>query len=248
MNDEWVSAIILGVRSWFKRWVHKDLLSDSCIFTGLSTILWYKVLARCWDHSLGIPIFLNHKPNRLLRFIICPACSIVLEQQKTKQDTDLLQWSYRHFLLLLDPVGLRVDCKRREDKGHRYSLFTYYKSIFAVNAGFGKCPNTTFMRPEAMSCFHCLRDHSTARFPWWKRSENICRPPGGNSTPRWETSQHWSPAYFRRYAHVWKNPWPFATCHGRNTELCIVSPSPPCMSLYFSSAFLKYTLMWSSKE
>lgn len=115
--------------------------------------------ATCWSHSIGIPTFLNHKSNRLLWLKIFPVCSIVLGQQKANQDTDLIQYSYRHFLLLLDPVGRRVDCKGREGKGNEDSLFAWSKSILAVNAVFGKYPNATLVRSEVMDCLDCHRDH-----------------------------------------------------------------------------------------
>lgn len=86
---------------------------------------------------------------------------------------------------------MRVDCKRTEGKGHKDSLFAYSKSILAVNAVFGKYPNATLARPEIMSCLDCRRDHPLHVFPvGMNRSENINRPPGGNSTLRWGTSEH----------------------------------------------------------
>ena len=78
----------------------------------------------------------------------------MLGQQKANQDTDLIQYSYGHFLLLLDPVGRRVNYE-----GNKDSLFAWAKSILAVNAVFGKYPNATLVRSEVTDCLDCCRDH-----------------------------------------------------------------------------------------
>lgn len=56
-------------------------------------------------------------------------------------------------------MGQSVDCKGREGKGNKDSLFAWSKSILAVNAVFGKYPNATLVRSKVISCLDCFRDH-----------------------------------------------------------------------------------------